>query len=255
MSEIKSTVTYDEKVIQKIVGHALENIDGLLAISGGFFANVKDKLVNSDDVTTGVNVEVGKEEVATDLDIIVEYGKDIPSIAEGIKAIVAQNVEVMTHLKVVEVNVNVVDIMSREEYEASSVTVQDRVEAGYEKAKEATAAGYERTKEAAQTAGEYISEKSSEAGEYISEKASDAKDFTAEKAKDVKEFTAEKAKDAKEFTAEKAKEAKEFTAEKTEEAKQYASEKKAQAKDAIDQEDNSEVTYTASSDSDVIVAD
>lgn len=233
MSEIKSTVTYDEKVIQKIVGHALENIDGLLAISGGFFANVKDKLVNSDDVTTGVNVEVGKEEVATDLDIIVEYGKDIPSIAEGIKAIVAQNVEVMTHLKVVEVNVNVVDIMSREEYEASSVTVQDRVEAGYEKAKEATAAGYERTKEAAQTAGEYISEKSSEAGEYISEKASDAKDFTAEKAKDAKEFTAEKA----------------------EEAKQYASEKKAQAKDAIDQEDNSEVTYTASSDSDVVVAD
>ncbi|MDY5974678.1 MAG: Asp23/Gls24 family envelope stress response protein [Streptococcus hyovaginalis] len=244
MSEIKSTVTYDEKVIQKIVGHALENIDGLLAISGGFFANVKDKLVNSDDVTTGVNVEVGKEEVATDLDIIVEYGKDIPSIAEGIKAIVAQNVEVMTHLKVVEVNVNVVDIMSREEYEASSVTVQDRVEAGYEKAKEATAAGYERTKEAAQTAGEYISEKSSEAGEYISEKASDAKDFTAEKAKDAKEFTAEKAKDAKEFAAEK-----------TEEAKQYASEKKAQAKDAIDQEDNSEVTYTASSDSDDVVAD
>lgn len=233
MSEIKSTVTYDEKVIQKIVGHALENIDGLLDISGGFFANVKDKLVNSDDVTTGVNVEVGKEEVATDLDIIVEYGKDIPSIAEGIKAIVAQNVEVMTHLKVVEVNVDVVDIMSREEYEASSVTVQDRVEAGYEKAKEA-----------AQTAGEYISEKSSEAGEYISEKASDAKDFTAEKAKDAKEFTAEKAKDAKEFAAEK-----------TEEAKQYASEKKAQAKDAIDQEDNSEVTYTASSDSDDVVAD
>lgn len=233
MSEIKSTVTYDEKVIQKIVGHALENIDGLLAISGGFFANVKDKLVNSDDVTTGVNVEVGKEEVATDLDIIVEYGKDIPSIAEGIKTIVAQNVEVMTHLKVVEVNVNVVDIMSREEYEASSVTVQDRVEAGYEKAKEATAAGYEYTKEAAQTAGEYISEK-----------ASDAKDFTAEKAKDVKDFTAEKASDAKEFTAEK-----------TKEAKQYASEKKAQAKDAIAQEDNSEVTYTASSDSDVVVAD
>lgn len=244
MSEIKSTVTYDEKVIQKIVGHALENIDGLLAISGGFFANVKDKLVNSDDVTTGVNVEVGKEEVATDLDIIVEYGKDIPSIAEGIKAIVAQNVEVMTHLKVVEVNVNVVDIMSREEYEASSVTVQDRVEAGYEKAKEATAAGYERTKEAAQTAGEYISEKSSEAGKYISEKASDAKDFTAEKAKEAKEYTAEKTEQVKEFTAEK-----------TEEAKQYASEKKAQVKDTINQEDNSGVTYTASSDSDVVVVD
>ncbi len=210
MTEIKSTVTYDEKVIQKIVGHALENIEGLLAVSGGFFSNVKDKLVNSDDVTTGVNVEVGKEEVATDLDVIVEYGKDIPAIAEGIKAIVAQNVEVMTHLKVVEVNVNVVDVMTREEYEASSVTLQDRVESGYETAKEAASAGYERTKEAAQNAGEYVSEK--------------------------------------------AVEAKEFTAEKTEQAKEFASEKKAQVKESMSNDDEA-VTYTATVDSDVVVAD
>lgn len=222
MTEIKSTVTYDEKVIQKIVGHALENIEGLLAVSGGFFSNVKDKLVNSDDVTTGVNVEVGKEEVATDLDVIVEYGKDISAIAEGIKAIVAQNVEVMTHLKVVEVNVNVVDVMTREEYEASSVTLQDRVESGYETAKEATAAGYERTKEAAQNAGEYISEKSDEAREYVSEKAVEAKEFTAEK---------------------------------TEQAKEFASEKKAQVKEAISNDNEEGVTYTASVDSDVVVAD
>ncbi len=221
MTEIKSTVTYDEKVIQKIVGHALENIEGLLAVSGGFFSNVKDKLVNSDDVTTGVNVEVGKEEVATDLDVIVEYGKDIPAIAEGIKAIVAQNVEVMTHLKVVEVNVNVVDVMTREEYEASSVTLQDRFESGYESAKEAASAGYERTKEAAQNAGEYISEKSGEAREYASEKAVEAKDFTAEK---------------------------------TEQAKKFASEKKAQVKEAMSNDDEA-VTYTATVDSDVVVAD
>lgn len=222
MTEIKSTVTYDEKVIQKIVGHALENIEGLLAVSGGFFSNVKDKLVNSDDVTTGVNVEVGKEEVATDLDVIVEYGKDIPAIAEGIKAIIAQNVEVMTHLKVVEVNVNVVDIMTREEYEASSVTLQDRVESGYESAKEAASAGYERTKAAAQNAGEYISEKSGEAREYASEKAVQAKEFTAKK---------------------------------TEQAKEFASEKTAQAKEALANDSEEGVTYTASVDSDVVVAD
>lgn len=222
MTEIKSTVTYDEKVIQKIVGHALENIEGLLAVSGGFFSNVKDKLVNSDDVTTGVNVEVGKEEVATDLDVIVEYGKDIPAIAEGIKSIVAQNVEVMTHLKVVEVNVNVVDVMTREEYEASSVTLQDRVESGYESAKEA-----------AQNAGEYISEKSGEAREYISEKSSEAREYASEKAVQAKEFTSEK----------------------TEQAKEFASEKTAQAKEAISNDNEEGVTYTASVDSDVVVAD
>lgn len=212
MTEMKSTVTYEDKVIEKIVGHALENIDGLLAVSGGFFSNVKEKLVNSDDVTTGVNVEVGKEEVATDLDIVVEYGKDIPEIAEGIKTTVAQNVEEMTHLKVIEININVVDIMSREEYEASSVTVQDRVESGLATAKEATSAGYERAKEAAQNAGEYVAEKSEQAKEYVSEKSA--------------------------------------------EAKEYASEKTEQAKEAVsDSNTNNGVTYTASVDSDVVVAE
>lgn len=232
MTEIKSTVTYDEKVIQKIVGHALENIEGLLAVSGGFFSNVKDKLVNSDDVTTGVNVEVGKEEVATDLDVIVEYGKDIPAIAEGIKAIVAQNVEVMTHLKVVEVNVNVVDVMTREEYEAASVTLQDRVESGYETAKEATAAGYERAKEAASAGYERTKEAAQNAGEYISEKSGEAREYVSEKAVEAKEFTAEK----------------------TEQAKEFASEKKAQVKEAMSNDDEA-VTYTATVDSDVVVAD
>lgn len=232
MTEIKSTVTYDEKVIQKIVGHALENIEGLLAVSGGFFSNVKDKLVNSDDVTTGVNVEVGKEEVATDLDVIVEYGKDIPAIAEGIKAIVAQSVEVMTHLKVVEVNVNVVDVMTREEYEASSVTLQDRVESGYETAKEATAAGYERAKEAASAGYERTKEAAQNAGEYISEKSGEAREYVSEKAVEAKEFTAEK----------------------TEQAKEFASEKKAQVKEAMSNDDEA-VTYTATVDSDVVVAD
>ncbi|GAA0053725.1 hypothetical protein ScFU53_06580 [Streptococcus canis] len=126
-TQIKSTLTYDDKVIEKIVGHALENVGGLLAVTGGFFSNIKNNLVNSASVTDGVSVEVGSKEVAVDLAIIVEYGKDIPAIVESIKAIVSQNVDSMTHLKVVEVNVNVVDIRTKEEHEAASVTVQDRV--------------------------------------------------------------------------------------------------------------------------------
>lgn len=127
VNNINSKVTYDNKVIEKIVGHALENVDGLLQASGGFFSNVKNKTVNSDSVTDGVNVEVGTEEVAVDLDVIVEYGKEIPKIAESIKQIVAENVNKMTKLKVIEVNVNVVDVRTKEEQAKAQVTVQDRV--------------------------------------------------------------------------------------------------------------------------------
>ncbi|EHD48438.1 response regulator, partial [Streptococcus pneumoniae GA16531] len=62
-------------VIQKIIGLSLENVSGLLGIDGGFFSNLKEKIVNSDDVTSGVNVEVGKTQVAVDLNVIVEYQK------------------------------------------------------------------------------------------------------------------------------------------------------------------------------------
>ncbi|CAM4082478.1 general stress protein [Streptococcus penaeicida] len=126
-NEIKTKLTYNDKVIEKIVGHALEEVDGLLAVNGGFFSNLKNNVVNSNSVRDGVSVEVGSEEVAVDLDVIVEYGKDIPQISDKIKEIVAQNVEQMTHLKVVELNTNVVDIRTKEEQKAAEVTVQDRV--------------------------------------------------------------------------------------------------------------------------------
>ena len=73
--EIKGELTYEDKVIQKIIGLSLENVSGLLEIDGGFFANLKEKLVNSDNVTRGVNVEVGKTQVAVDLNVVVEYQK------------------------------------------------------------------------------------------------------------------------------------------------------------------------------------
>ena len=125
--EVKGELTYEDKVIQKIIGIALENVDGLLTVDGGFFSNIKDKLVNSDDVTSGISTEVGKKQVAVDMDIVAEYGKDIDDIYEQMKTLISEQVDKMTHLDVIEVNVNVVDIKTREEYEEDSETVQDKV--------------------------------------------------------------------------------------------------------------------------------
>lgn len=125
--EIKGELTYEDKVIQKIIGIALEKVDGLLTVDGGFFSNIKDKLVNSDDVTSGISTEVGKKQVAVDMDIVAEYGKDIDDIYEQMKTLISEQVDKMTHLDVIEVNVNVVDIKTREEYEEDSETVQDKV--------------------------------------------------------------------------------------------------------------------------------
>lgn len=44
-----------------------------LTIDGGFFSNIASKLVNTDSTTSGVDVEVGKKQVAADLSIVAEY--------------------------------------------------------------------------------------------------------------------------------------------------------------------------------------
>ena len=129
---IKGELTYEDKVVQKIIGITLENIDGLLTVDGGFFSNMKEKLVNTDDVTAGISTEVGKKQVAVDMDIVVEFGKDVEEVFDQMKELISKEVEKMTHLEVIEVNVNVVDIKTRQEYEEDSETVQDKVSSAAE---------------------------------------------------------------------------------------------------------------------------
>lgn len=155
---IKGTVTYADQVIEKMVGHALQHVPGLLSISGGFFTDIKNKLINSSDVREGINVEVGSKQVATDLKIVVEYGKDIPEIVETMKSIIGTEVKKMTHLEVVEVNVEVVDKKTREEFEAESVTLQDRVAS------------------ATQATGEMIGNQASKAGDFVTTQTEVVKD-------------------------------------------------------------------------------
>lgn len=127
VKEIKGELTFDDKVVQKIIGISLESIDGLLTVDGGFFSNVANKLVNREDVTSGIDVEVGKKQVAVDLDVVAEYGVDIAALYEKIKELISREVGKMTSLEIVEVNVSVIDVKSKEQYEEDSTTVQDRL--------------------------------------------------------------------------------------------------------------------------------
>lgn len=155
---IRGQLTYEDKVIEKIVGLAVEHVNGLLAINGGFFSSIKEKLVNTNNVTDGVNVEVGTKQVAVDLDAIVEYQQHVPTIFDQVKKVVQDEITKMTDLEVVEVNVNVVDIKTRAQHEADSVSLQDRVTSGaqatgefvsnqYDNAKDAVSNGVDRVQE------------------------------------------------------------------------------------------------------------
>ena len=169
VEEVKGELTYEDKVIQKIIGLSLENVPGLLAIDGGFFSNLTGKLINTDNVASGVNVEVGKKQVAVDLKVVVEYQRNIPELYKKIKEIVVSEISKMTDLEVVEVNVDVVDIKTKEQHEADSVSLQDRVTGVVESTSEFTSDKFESAKQGLSDGFSAAKEKVSEGVEAVSE--------------------------------------------------------------------------------------
>lgn len=168
--DVRGELTYEDKVIQKIIGLSLERVPGLLHVDGGFFSNLTEKLVNTNDVTHGVNVEVGKEQVAVDLNVIVEYRKNVPTLYKEIKDVIVSEVAKMTDLEVVEVNVNVVDIKTKEQYEADSVSLQDRVTDVAESTGEFASEQLSRVKSGIGSGVAAAQEKLSEGAEFVQEK-------------------------------------------------------------------------------------
>ena len=155
---IKGELFFEDKVIQKIIGIALDEIDGLLTIDGGFFSNIAGKLVNTDNTTSGVDVEVGKKQVAVDLSIVAEYGKDVTTIYDKMKQVISNEVKKMTGLDIIEINVNVVDVKTKEQHENDSVTLQDHLSDAASATGEFASKQFEKSKEALGVASEKVSD-------------------------------------------------------------------------------------------------
>ncbi|MBG7960867.1 Asp23/Gls24 family envelope stress response protein [Enterococcus faecium] len=155
---MRGELNYEDKVVQKNIGIAIEQVDGLLSANGGFFSNVAGKLVNTDNVTAGIETEVGKKQVAVDMDVIVEYGKDIEKIFEEMQEVIGKEVKNMTHLEVIEVNANVVDIKTKEEFEKDQETVQDKVTDAAKKTGEFASNQTDKVKSAAGSGAQKVKE-------------------------------------------------------------------------------------------------
>ena len=112
-----ASLTFEEKVLKTIVGVALASIDGLISADGKFFSSMTEDLADQSNVTSGIEVEVGKEQVAIDLEVIVAYGKDIPRLFAQIQEIVLQEVSRLTALEVKEINIRIVDVVKQETIE------------------------------------------------------------------------------------------------------------------------------------------
>ena len=122
-----SKLSFADKVVAKISRIAVNRVDGILDMKASFFDSVSSVFQSSTEQdTSGVDVEVGEKEAKVNMQIILEYGKSAPRIFEQIKKVVKENVKEMTGLDVVTVNVDVVDVMTREEYRAKKSDSDDK---------------------------------------------------------------------------------------------------------------------------------
>lgn len=138
MTDFKSQLTFDDKVIQKIVGDAIKNVEGLLDVNGGFFSNLSDKVSNSTDLTKGIDAQIDDDHVELNIEAITEFGKPIPEIFENMKKSVSREVKKMTGLDLSEFNVKAVDIKTAEQHADDSETLQDKASNATDSVKNAT---------------------------------------------------------------------------------------------------------------------
>lgn len=97
------------EVVGIIAGLAASEVEGVAGMSGGIAGGIAE-LLGRKNLSKGVKVEVGEEQAAIDLFVVVEYGVRIPEVAANIQENVKQAIESMTGLDVVEVNVHVLGV-------------------------------------------------------------------------------------------------------------------------------------------------
>lgn len=102
----KGGLRFSTEVLETIAGIAASEVDGILAMSGGIVEGFTERLGRK-NLTKGVTVEMGDTEVAVDLKVVVEYGRNVPEIYEQVVKNVERAITNMTGLKVAEVNMYV----------------------------------------------------------------------------------------------------------------------------------------------------
>lgn len=112
-----SGVTYANEVVAIIAGVAAGEVEGIAGMcnvpAGGILSRNKN-------VTKGVKVEVGTEEVSCDLYVMVEYGYPIQKVAHEAQDGVRRAIEAMTGLHVVRVDVHVQGVSFEKENASNS---------------------------------------------------------------------------------------------------------------------------------------
>ena len=123
--EPSGTITFASDVVATIAGIAAAEVEGVAVMVS--VPNGGNLLGKNRAVTKGVKVEVGTEEVSVDLYMVIEYGQPIQKVAQDVQENVRRQIESMTGLHVVRVDVHVQEVSFEKENNALSAGAKNAV--------------------------------------------------------------------------------------------------------------------------------
>lgn len=122
--EPTGTITYASEVIAVIAGVAANEVEGVAGMCTAS-TGISDVFSRNKNITKGVKVEVGTEEVSVDLYLNVEYGTPIQTAATNVQESVRKSIETMTGLHVVRVDVHVQGLSFEKEKKENLVGLEN----------------------------------------------------------------------------------------------------------------------------------
>lgn len=109
-------VNYNDSVLKKIVNTAATQVDGVLGLGSTLMENLSGVFKDAEN-THGVAVNQKNDTLDVDVKLVVEFGKNIPQIATAVEDSIRKSLREMAGLNANDVRVEVVDTMTREEFE------------------------------------------------------------------------------------------------------------------------------------------
>ena len=124
MSDMKGKTFLTNEVVNQIAGFAARTVRGVHRLGK---ANLIDRIKGGKAMDAGMKAEVGAEEVAFDIDLIVTYGHPVQEVAENLRIAISTQVKTMLARNVVECNINVIGVHFEDDEEPAPEAPAPRV--------------------------------------------------------------------------------------------------------------------------------
>lgn len=105
-----------DKVLAKITKKVVDKVDGVLDLQGNLLNTITSTFSNDEESTSGISVNQEESACVIEASLILEYGKKAAKVFKEIDSLVKKEVYELTGVNVAAVKVDIVDVLTKEEY-------------------------------------------------------------------------------------------------------------------------------------------